>query len=83
MMRAMRRLYNNVFTTLKSRSSGSKRLLGRWQRHSKDAVVRKVDLSNHDHCGGELCSKVPQKGREKRIVVTLVNQDAHLYHKTG
>lgn len=33
--------------------------LGRWARTS---VKRKVDLSNHDHCGGTLCEKpLPKK----------------------
>jgi hypothetical protein len=32
--------------------------LGRWARsHDK----RKVDLSNHDHCGGDICGKPPPK----------------------
>lgn len=49
--------------------------LGRWQLHSKEAVSRKVDLSNHDHCGGELCAKVPRptKLSRERIVKNLIS----------
>jgi hypothetical protein len=30
---------------------------GRWALESKKTALRKIDLANHDHCGGPLCAE--------------------------
>lgn len=48
--------------------------LGRWTRTN---VKRKVDLSNHDHCGGSLCEKpLPKKDDYDSAL-----QSIHMYRR--
>ena len=36
--------------------------LGRWKMHDNQQIIDlKVDLANHDCCGGELCTSIPLK----------------------
>lgn len=42
-------------------------LLGRWgQQGDVKSIQRKVDLANHDSCGGPLCNSVPTSDFEKK-----------------
>jgi hypothetical protein len=54
--------------------------LGRWNtKADKSLIDLKVDLANHDSCGGPLCSSVPLAKIEKsRITNTVFNNTKDL-----
>ncbi len=42
--------------------------LGRWKMQNDQEIIDlKVDLANHDSCGGPLCTSVPFKEKKQNI----------------